>query len=334
MFCWIVGVSIFVLVGLRDPSVGGDADQYQRLYIMSSFESFGHFLKRFIVSLPSESGYMEPGFELIFYKIPQALGIGYQGSLIAQGLFEAIAVSYAVHRYSEDCLLSSMAYLCIFFSAFVLGGLRQSSALVLVVFFGYPLIEKRQLTHFLVLLAISFTIHRSSILFAPLFFISRIELSQVRILLCQIASFCLYPIAGPLSNIIFNLVGYGAFSYGYVGSSTAIYASLFISLSIFLLLCHNKLAEMFSTNRCFHVCAWSFIVVLFVLPFAFVNSNAMRAGWYFMVALIFLLPMCVKVFSTKIRSLVRLTALLGCVAVLLLTSDLVLPEAGYSFFFL
>lgn len=333
VFCAIFGIAIFILVGLRDPNVGGDADQYQRLYAASSFESLSHFMHRFALSILPGSGFTEPLFELFFFKVPQLLGIGFQGSLLIQGAFEGFVISKAVYRYSDDCLVSALVYIGVFFSSFVIGAMRQSVALTLLVFIGYFFIERRQPLKFLLLVLVAYLIHRSSIVFAPIYFISKVRLSEVRILSLFLCSVCIYPIAQVLYPVISSMLAYGDFVYGYVGNSTVLYALLFILFALLLLVTFQRINR-YEANGLVGTFVWSMLIVLYIIPFAFVNSNVLRAGWYYMAALIFLIPLELRGLSEGMRSFLKVGSILCVLFIFYLTADLVLPQSGYTFFFI
>ena len=83
-----------------------------------------------------------------------------------------------------------------------------------------------------------------------------------------------------------------------------------------------------------NACMVALLCVLLALPFAFVNSNALRAAWYYMMLLILFVPMFFEAIEPRLRHLFWILLFLGAFACLFFTAPLVLPDTGYKFIFL
>lgn len=116
----------------------------------------------------------DPGYELIVKTI-QLISLDYQVFLFIIAIITIVPLSIWIHKNSKEPLTSFMVFNVLFFSFFAITGIRQTLAMVLIVFIGYRFVLKRKLIPFLIISFIAFTIHKSAIVFVPFYFLSNVK---------------------------------------------------------------------------------------------------------------------------------------------------------------
>lgn len=332
LFCIFASLQWFVIVGLRRPDVGGDALAYQEHFLRSSLYNIEsvlrHFQEFYLGDLPRDI--LDPGYDFLLLQPIHALGQSYQWLLIWVALILSISLYHFVYRHSKDCFISYLLFSTLFVSMLPLGGMRQCVAISLAVFWGYDLIVKRKAILFFLLIAFCVSIHSSVAVFAPFYFLSRFSITATRLATMLIFCCSLVPLSDYFYPLLASLLGYSEYVYDYVGASTWLYCIMFGLLGIFVFVRRRAILEN-SQNAQPYIMA--LICVLASLPFAFINSNALRAAWYYMVFLMLLVPCILDSFDKRTKTLLYLGITALSLICLVATAQLVLPSDGYHFFF-
>ena len=331
LFCFMAGLQWFLIMSLRAWDVGGDASQYLYLYNVSSLYGVSHTLHNMYDLFLGALDGLDPGFDLLVYKPAQSLNLGYQFALVTHAALVTAPLSRFIYKHSRDCCLSFLVFGTIFLGVIGLAGMRQSLAMSLLVFLGYDLILGRRLIPFLLLVVACYTIHQSAIIFLPFYFLSRLHLTSIKSVFLLVDIAALVPFAGMLAPYLYALVGYDDYGYSYVGGSNFVYVVMFTLLAVFVAFRIKPITFIDENGAPSTVALY---VVLSAMPFTFVNSNTMRAAWYYMLFLILLVPLIVESYDVKTRRLLYLGVFAVCVVALLLTGGLVLPDRGYTFFWM
>lgn len=241
-------------------------------------------------------------------KVFQLVSSDYQMWLLLLAAAFFIPMGVFIYRYSEDPLLSWITFSTVFYTFFAFSAMRQALALSVSVFMGFHFVRKRRLTGFLLLVFAAYTIHKSAIIFLPFYVLYSVPFSKRAVALYGIAAAA----ALLFGNQVMVLVGdvfeeYAHYAAeGYVGSNTLLYAAVLIVFSCLLRWRWDGIKAQEPENaQMAHALACS----LAVIPLAFLNSNAFRAIYYYMIFLLLLLPTFTCSFSEKESSFV------GCIAV-------------------
>lgn len=167
-FCAIACVQWVILSGLRGMTVGADTIEYRRGFYRVNLTSW-HRVFDNIVKYIGGAEIKDPGYAL-FVKIFQVFSTNYQVYLVFIALLVMIPLTIWIYRNSSMPCLSFIIFSTLFYSFYAITGIRQTIATVLVVFIGYEFIKKKKPIPFLLLMFISFFIHKSCLCFLPFVF--------------------------------------------------------------------------------------------------------------------------------------------------------------------
>lgn len=167
-FCAIACVQWVILSGLRGMTVGADTIEYRRGFNRVNITSW----HRIITDISAYIGGAEikdPGYAL-FVKIFQVFSTNYQLYLVFIAVLFMIPMAIWIYKNSSMPCLSFIIFSTLFYSFYAVTGIRQTIATSLVVFIGYEFIKKKKPIPFLILVFLSFFIHKSCICFLPFVF--------------------------------------------------------------------------------------------------------------------------------------------------------------------
>lgn len=122
-----------------------------------------------------------------------------------------------------------MIYSTLFYYFFAFTGHRQTIATAIVVFIGYEYVKKRKFIPFSLITLLAFTIHKSSLIFFPFYFIANFNITRMHIITSLVCFPFLILFRIPIASNIMQLSGYnyglhegaGTYNfYSYVDSSS------------------------------------------------------------------------------------------------------------------
>jgi len=243
----------------------------------------------------------DPGYT-VFVKTLQLITSDYQVYLVLVAAMFTIPLGVLIYRHSRDPFLSFLVYSTLFYSFFAITGTRQTIATALVVLLGYPLIVKRQLLVFLLLGVIAFTIHKSSVVFLPFYFLADLEVTRIRFGAALSAAVLVFVFREPVASTLAIASGYEGFASGW--ASTGAWTFSFALVAV-LVAAAMRLSVILSAQP--DARGWMnalFLGVVFT-PLAFFDPSAMRVAQYFTLFLVFIVPALVQSFrDSKERALV------------------------------
>lgn len=163
---WVVFLGIFLLIGLRNQSVGTDTITY--IY------EFAGETKEFSSLFNNNP---EPLYTLVLL-LCQKLFDNYTAFLCVFALPISLSFAFYIKRYSEDYLISVLIFIVLGIMSFCMAGLRQSVSLGILLL-AYRYAKERRLFLFLLSCMIAYGFHNSAIVFIfvyPLLAIKKINL--------------------------------------------------------------------------------------------------------------------------------------------------------------
>ena len=155
-YCFITGLMLFLIAGLRSTAVGGDSGQYARLYALVSRLDLSDILERFN---------SEPLF-YVFAKFLSIFSTSYTFLFCVIGAIFAFSISYFIYRFSEAPYISLVMLIPMQFYPFTLSGCRQALALSIVLLALAMVMQKKNVKFALVLL-FAYFIHNSTMFVLP-----------------------------------------------------------------------------------------------------------------------------------------------------------------------
>lgn len=174
----LFGLTLFLVMALRDKSVGADIARYFDLYNSQNFYAYGSYNK------------FEYGF-YVYMGLLSYLGFSDHFFLMLTSLFITVSFARFFYKYSENLFLSFYLHLTIGLFIITMSALRQSIAICFILF-AIDFILKRKFILFLITVYIASTFHFSAICFFPVYFCYNIRLaSYKRILFMVLIMICL-----------------------------------------------------------------------------------------------------------------------------------------------
>ena len=155
-YCFITGLMLFLIAGLRSTAVGGDSGQYARLYALVSRLDLSDILERFN---------SEPLF-YVFAKFLSIFSTSYTFLFCVIGAIFAFSISYFIYRFSEAPYISLVMLIPMQFFPFTLSGCRQALTLSIVLL-AISLVLKKSYIKFAIVLLVAYFIHNSTIFVLP-----------------------------------------------------------------------------------------------------------------------------------------------------------------------
>ena len=175
-------IPMFVLIALRSESIGADTYDYLKYFKLSINMTIPEMLDRFRL----EEGY------IVFINFISTFIT--KSPLVFQVIYTSIYLvciwDFCCQMEDNDSFLFAFFYATLGLYMFMFTGVRQCIAMCLCLI-SYRFVRKKQIIPFLLIIALAFTFHRTSFLFAIVYFISGRKLSM--------PMFCLYG-AGAIFN--------------------------------------------------------------------------------------------------------------------------------------
>lgn len=165
---WTFFLFVLILFVVRDFSVGRDMPGYAETFERSS--SYDLFDSDWI--------YMETGY-VVLMQFANIIGLSFRGFLLLLYGLVTVPLAYYISRSSKDVVLSLVIYVCFQFFVFNMSAFRQSAAmgLCLWAFLEAHKNGKLAFLKYSILVALAISIHKSSIVFIPAYFLMRQRLS-------------------------------------------------------------------------------------------------------------------------------------------------------------
>ncbi|KIY20674.1 EpsG family protein [Mesobacillus subterraneus] len=164
LYVLIAGISLFIVMALRDVSVGTDILAYMNEYINGKY---------YLNNLLRGS---ELGYSYFNYALGQ-LGLNFQAYLAIIAAIFVITISILYYLYSKNILLSFYLHVTIGLFAMSMSGLRQTIAISLTILaFIYLMKNKKML--FFIFVGIAYFFHNSAIVFLLVFILRKIRINK------------------------------------------------------------------------------------------------------------------------------------------------------------
>ncbi len=171
LFIFLCFLPVFFLMAFRNPELyKGDLFNYSNYFLRvgeSSWSTMFKVTERF-----------EPGY-IIFNKLLYLIAPWRQSIVIAESLFALTAVGYFIYKNTDDPFYAVLTYLALGILNFQMTGFRQSFAIGILMF-STEFIKKRKLIPFLLLIALAFSFHKTSVIFIFAYFFLNKKLSAFR----------------------------------------------------------------------------------------------------------------------------------------------------------
>lgn len=284
--CWMVGVSMIAITGLRGVDVGSDTTIYYLSFLEMADLSFAD-----VLALDKR----DFGYFILAWLIQHLTG-----SFTVITLLTAIAfyvpITLLILRYSDDPGLSYLVLMAFNFFQFSMTGIRQTLAVGMTVLFVLELLkEKPRLWKCLIWFCLGYVFHASAILMVvfPLIRLVWDKVHTVYVLLCLtpitflLGDVLLSSLSGLFEQLGFDLNVYGGSGGGI--TTFLVYAILLIWGVFFTYV--GKFREAGKLPLPWLV-LFGFAVLL--QPLVLQNSVLFRVVWYFSIYMIIYIPKLIR----------------------------------------
>lgn len=275
IFCFLSGLFLFLIGGLKSTSVGVDSERYSETF---------YYLQRYDVSDVFNIFNEEWGFYYLI-RILSFVSLDHQIMFATVSAIFAFSLSFFIYKHSKDLMVSFIMTITMSYFAFSLSGLRQTVAIAILLF-SFDFIIKRKPFFFIGVVAFASLFHVSSVLFLPAYFLVSKEVSYKRV----IVYFAVAPIVfllRPLMIEIIQLFLYSEYEidpYQSSGGWTTLY--IYILILVVALIFKKQLQ---SQNKDFPFYFSMMYVGMLLQMFVPIQPNIFRVSMYFNISSLILI---------------------------------------------
>ena len=321
-FCAIACIQWVMVSGFRSAYVGADTMNYRRLFYLVENTSWNKIFNNILFYIRGGE-IIDPGYAL-FVKLFQVFSTNYQVYLIFIALVFMVPMAIWIYKNSSMPCLSFVIFSTLFYSFYAVTGIRQTIATAFVVFIGYELIKKKKTISFLIVVFISFFIHKSCVCFLPFLFFAHKKITKAYVGIFSAIVIAFLSLGKSLYAPFAEFIGYEIAEDEYIGDTyTYIFVVSLIMIASLVLYRYIKVNVSEDKFRAMYN------AMLFATAFTLLtmrNQGFMRVQQYYALFLMILVPEIIKAFGKRWQPLVYLIG----VGVLIL--KLVLNNPFYEFF--
>lgn len=301
-YCGIVALQWILISGLRDWSVGADtfaySESFERVKAMSWGSVLGDVYRYLFLGLDTK----DPGYE-VFTKVFQIFFKDYQMYLLVIALLFMTLMALWIYRNSSSPCTSFILFSTLFYSFYAITGHRQTIATALMSFAGYELVKKRKFWRFCAVTFVSYLIHKSSLVFVPVYFLARVPVTMGYMILCAVVIVVMAVFGKSLYGPVALWLGYGEHQVDYAEGGAELYALLLIALCMVVWILYPRIRERRDdAPLLFHINAMTLLTGLFVIQ----NQGFMRIQQYFSLFIMITVPEIINTIKREYRLLVYL----------------------------
>lgn len=319
-FCVIAMLQWIVLSGFRDVSVGADTEAYKIAFGAVRFKSWTLLYNNFVKILFYGAKGKDPGYPIIS-KVAQCVSHNYQVWLIIIAIIFTIPLARWIYKNSKNPYISFVIYSCLFYSFFAITGHRQTIATGVLVFACEPLVKKRKIVPFLILVLLMSTVHKSCLVYVLYYFLYNKKITDRYVVAVIAAMFAGFVFKNQMLNLLNDMSGY---EYGvFEGAGT--YTFSFFYIAVMIVAFWFKKNILTQNPEASHIYNGMMLGMVF-LPLTFVNPSMMRVVQYFSVNVMLMVPEIIDLFDGKEKRII--TALCVCMLTLILVKN----HPYYKFF--
>ena len=325
-FVVIACIQWILISGLRADVVGMDTINY-----LQNFDSHCKLpwdsVLRNMVDYYKWGGlydYFEPGY-LLYERLMGAISTNHEFYKFSVAIIFMAAFGRFVYKNAQDPVMSFALYSSFFYNMFSLTGYRQVLSVSIGILWAYEYVKNRNLIKFIIAVLIASTIHKSTLMFLPFYFLANLKISKKYMFAVAAVAMFFLIFKNRIFSIVSMLVGYDEYSALDVGSPITF--TIFLGIIYVLVVAkYNDVIQITNTKHINQYYNGFFIAVMIVFA-AYVNPTAMRMVYDF---LFMLMPLLGEVLKSFKRQENRTCAYL--LAFLALGSRLLYGATPYMFF--
>ncbi|WP_018930678.1 EpsG family protein [Gracilibacillus lacisalsi] len=186
LFIVIITIQFALVNGLRHFTVGIDTIRYER-----KFQS---------LSSDTISGISEIGYE-VAQKLFLLFSDNFNFWLLSVAVFVFSLLGLVIYKYSKNYFISYLLFIGLGFFNFSFTGIRQTIAIILVLFSFKYILDKKFMKFFIIIL-IAATFHYAAIIFLPIYYIAQIRWNYQYILYLIGSYILLFLLRAPIGELL------------------------------------------------------------------------------------------------------------------------------------
>ncbi len=213
----VIAVGMLIcLLGLRNPTMGADLDNYFSFLKDAGQRPWGWFFKLRGIK-PYRN--VEVGYWYLM-KVFSSLGIGNQGLVFICAVLPLGAIGALIYRESKNSLVSLIILLGTDPFLMMFSALRQVLAMGILVC-ALPFIKKGKFIPFSFMVIVASLFHFSAVLFLPAYFIYRVKLKRYTAYLTAAVLPLMWVFQKQIFTLAVRITGYTGYGNGAITSTGA-----------------------------------------------------------------------------------------------------------------
>lgn len=320
MYVFFWGTILVLLVALRSTDVGNDTHMYE--YIFNSMKSYDSYLDW--VAVHTYTSGTDHGYYILCFLISRFAD--YRVFLVISAILTVSPVIYVVNRFSKNIPLSLILYVCFPYYTFCMSGLRQSYALALISI-AYCFVKERKVWHYLIVCVVAFSFHSSSLLFVPVYWITKIRnTKKTRIVIVLAILLCFV-----FRNDIWNVATLFARQQYTSNDAGGVMMCIFMILSAILGIYYRRvfLEPNADLNTSEKELLYLQVLAAMIVPLSLINSAISRIYFYYHLFFILYVPVLLQSIRSRNERLIILLGYLF-IAAYFLVSIVMNPIQHYN----
>lgn len=296
LFLWSTFLILIFIGGFRSDTVGGDLANYIQWYN----DTKGLSLSEYLIKMERVGG---KGYFIITYFISQ---INDSPSFLkfSCSLFTLSSVAIFIQRFSKDCLLSIVIFICMGYYINTFNNVRSSIAYAILLY-SYPYIISRKYIKFIIIYGLALCVHSSIFPFVVVYFIIKPKFNIYITLSLGLLSYLVYSILEPYIMLLMSM-----YSERYVFAQELYSNSKGTSLFL-LLCCYLIFANIYLKSDKKSIIFYNaFSIAVLLQPLASIAGNLNRLTQIFAWSLMILIPNVIANIKNSRISLLSKTTLL------------------------
>jgi len=271
IYSFLITIVLIFLAGFRGLTVGRDTDQYSEI-----FDSIkGHSLSFCLKDSTVEYGYT------VFQYVVVNLGGNYQIFLLLTAALTLFPVGYVIYKYSKHPWISFLIFISFpIFTTLAFSALRQGIAFGFILF-AFHFSQKNQLYSYLLCLIFAYFFHATALIFLPVYWISKIKLTNKVIFV----SIVLMVIGYLLKEVLFVYLNSQArITYEVEDAGGDNMYLFFVAIVLFSFIYRKYAMDNYSSNAIY---LYMIILSVVIWPLCSANPGLFRLTFYFNFFLVF-----------------------------------------------
>ncbi len=300
IYCGIVAVQWILISGLRDLSIGADTENYFSRFEATKIIPWSQIFSNLWGYLFEGLDTKDPGY-FLFQKTFQIFCDDYQIYLLFIAFIFTSFMAVWIYKNSSEPCFSFLLYSVLFYAFYALTGHRQTIATALIVFLGYKYIKEKKLFKFALIAFVAYTIHKSSLVFIPYYFIANIPITLPYVFVSIVVIAVVVINGKSLYGVVADFLGFGEGMIDYdVGGAETYAAVLTIMCLVILVFYYYYKDKTENATRIFNITLLTLMSSLLV----FQNQSFMRVQQYYSLFLCLSFPEVINSFDKKSRTFV------------------------------